>query len=226
MNNLEQKYAGYGHHLTDGNGNIITIVKHFIEIQTMNRTAVGASNLGPNGEHNPGLDFLEYHREQFLKNESKFNTDVFGAQVDPFMTYCGPSEFVLEGHTHPDLGVFFSGPDKTSGAARAASSPTAIFVCDPVRRQCLAAVGKDFARAEVIMYSQRKAVATAATQDRITERRPDKRLPPPMDEIVRLTSQCIQYYGFKGNVKIRTSLTGKTVMKTRLAFPKKKGGEQ
>lgn len=123
MNVYEQKLYGMGHFLIDDDGNVITIISHIIEIQTMNRNPVGASNLGPNGEYNPGLDFLEYHREEFLRNETKFNTDAFGYQVDPFLKLCGPSEFVLEGHTHPDLGVFYSGTDKVSGAARAASSP-------------------------------------------------------------------------------------------------------
>ena len=137
-----------GHFLVDDDGNVITIISHIIEIQTMNRNPVGASNLGPNGEYNPGLDFLEYHREEFLRNESKFNTDAFGYQVDPFLKLCGPSEFVLEGHTHPDLGVFYSGTDKVSGAARAASSPVCIFVCDPIRKKMLGSIGKDFAEAD------------------------------------------------------------------------------
>ena len=42
MNIKEQKYTGYGHFLIDENDNTIVIVKHFIEIQTMNRTSVGS----------------------------------------------------------------------------------------------------------------------------------------------------------------------------------------
>ena len=157
MNVNEQKLYGMGHILIDENGDPITIISHIIEIQTMNRNPVGASNLGPNGEYNPGLDFLEYHREEFLRNEAKFNTDAFGHQVDPFLKLCGPSEFVLEGHTHPDLGVFYSGTDKVSGAARAASSPVCIFVCDPIRKKMLGSIGKDFAEAEIIVFSRGSA---------------------------------------------------------------------
>ena len=60
-NRKEQKYNGYGHFLDGGDGNVIIVVSHFIEVLTMNRSAVHASNLGPGGEPNPGLDFLEYY---------------------------------------------------------------------------------------------------------------------------------------------------------------------
>lgn len=212
MNVSEQKYAGYGHYLMDENGHIITIVKHFIEIQTMNRNAVGASNLGPNGEYNPGLDFLEYHREEFLRTEAKYNTDAFGYQVDPFLKLCGPSEFVLEGHTHPDLGVFYSGTDKTSGAARAASSPVCIFVCDPIRKKMLGSIGKDFSEAEVIAYSRE-----SNSQDNFCE---DKRLIPPTDEIVRLTSQCLRTRGYAGDIRLHTRIDGMGCLKIKLVIPK------
>lgn len=212
MNANEQKYAGYGHYLMDESGHIITIVKHFIEIQTMNRNAVGASNLGPNGEYNPGLDFLEYHREEFLRTEAKYNTDAFGYQVDPFLKLCGPSEFVLEGHTHPDLGVFYSGTDKVSGAARAASSPVCIFVCDPIRKKMLGSIGKDFAEAEVIVYSH-----VGNAREDYSE---DKRLLPPTDEIVRLTGQCLRTRGYTGDIRFLTRIDGKGCLKIKLVIPK------
>lgn len=216
MNAKEQKYAGYGHYMVDENGHNITIVKHFIEIQTMNRNAMGASNLGPNGEYNHGLDFLEYHREEFLRTEAKYNTDAFGYPVDPFLKLCGPSEFVLEGHTHPDLGVFYSGTDRTSGSARAATSPVCIFVCDPIRKKMLGSIGKDFAEAEIIIYSRNKAVKEEALCE-------DQRLIPPTDEIVCLVSQCLQTRGFSGNMRMGTRIDGKGCLKIKLVIPKNGG---
>ena len=216
MNAKEQKYAGYGHYMVDENGHNITIVKHFIEIQTMNRNAVGACNLGPNGEYNHGLDFLEYHREEFLRTESKYNTDAFGYPVDPFLKLCGPSEFVLEGHTHPDLGVFYSGTDRTSGSARAATSPVCIFVCDPIRKKMLGSIGKDFVEAEIIVYSRNKAVK----EEQLCE---DKRLIPPTNEIVRLTSQCLRTRGYFGDISLRTRIDGKGCLKIKLVIPKNGG---
>ncbi len=211
MNAYEQKFMGMGHFLIDDDGNIITIISHIIEIQTMNRNPIGASNLGPNGEANHGLDFLEYHRNEFLRNEAKFNTDAFGCQVDPFLELCGPSEFVLEGHTHPDLGVFYSGTDKVSGAARAASSPVCIFVCDPIRMKMLGSIGKDFAEAEIIVYSH----GTAPREDFSI----DKRLIPPTDEIVRLAGQCLHTRGYFGNIRLRTRIDGRGCLKIKLVIP-------
>lgn len=212
MNQKEQKYVGYGHILVDVSKRAyVLVVKHYIEIQTMNRTTVGASNLGPNGEYNPGLDFLEYHREEFLKMEAKYNTDAYGYVVDPFMRLCKNSEFVTEGHTHPDLGVFFSGQDRVSGAARAATSPICIFVCDPVRKTMLGAIGKDFEAAEVIVYERFQA---SEMMDESTF------LETPADEIARLASTCLRTHGFDGVMQIYPKLDGRMCMKLRLVVPK------
>lgn len=219
MNVFEQKLCGLGHFMVDEDGNFITVVTHFIQIPTINRGPVGASNLGPGGSYNPGLDFLEYYREEFVKNEAKFNTDAFGYQVDPFLKLCGPSEFVLEGHTHPDLGVFYSSTDKVSGAARAASSPVCVFVCDPIRKKMLGSIGKDFAEAEIIVFARS---AGAAPQEDLSK---DKRLIPPTDEIVRLASQCLHTRGYFGDIKLCTRIKdGRGCLKIKLVIPKAERG--
>lgn len=218
MNAKEQKLAGYGHFLIDEDDHILVIVKHFIEIQTMNRTAVGAANLGPNGETNPGLDFLQYHSEEFLATEAKYNTDAYGGLVDPFLKLCGGSEFVLEGHTHPDLGVFYSAADRESGAARAASSPVCIFVCDPIRKKMLGSVGSSFEDAEVIVYDRGGASPDTETWQ--------ERPLPPADEIAQLASQCFRMRGCLGNMRLYTRLDGKLCMKLKLIVPKVKRGKR
>lgn len=215
MNAKEQKYIGYGHFLTGEDGHRITVVKHFIEIQTMNRDAVGASNLGPNGENNPGLDFLAYHREEFLKTEAEYNTDAFGGQVDPFLALCGPSEFVLEGHTHPDLGVFYSGTDRASGAARAASAPVCVFVCDPVRKTMLGSVGRELKQAEVVVYARAERGSEDAGEA--------PRALHPVDEIARLASRCLRERGYGGKMTLRDRLGGKKCLKLKLVIPRGRG---
>lgn len=212
MNASEQKFAGYGHFLRDETGNMITVVSHFIEIQTMNRNAVGASNLGPNGEQNPGLDFLAYHREEFQKAEAKYNTDAFDCQVDPFLKLCGASEFVLEGHTHPDLGVFYSGTDRESGAARAASAPVCIFVCDPVRKKMLGSIGKDFAAAEILVFSRGVSSPEGSARSRCAG--------TPADEIIRLVRQCLASGRYTGDVRVRSRADGRNCLKLKLMIPK------
>lgn len=213
MNVNEQKIQGYGPtFLTDEEGHSLTVVAHFIEIPTNNRSATSAGNLGINGERNPGLDILEYKREEYLKGEYDFNTDADGFQVNPFLKLAGPSEFNLEGHSHPGLGVFFSGPDKASGSARASSSPVCIFVCDPIRKKMLAAVGKDFAEAEIIVLSRGKVPHEGLSED--------KRLIPPTDEIVRLSGQCLRTHGYSGDIRYRTRINGKGCLKIKLVIPK------
>lgn len=215
MNLKEQKYTGYGHYMVDEDGYVIIIVKHFIEIQTMNRNAVGASNLGPNGENNPGLDFLEYHREEFMKNEVKCNMDAFGFEVDPFLEICGGSEFVLEGHSHPDLGTFYSQTDRVSGSARAASLPVCIFVCDPVRKEMLGSIGRTFADAEVIVYNRDEmGVSEKVVFSQVH----------PVDEIAKFASQCLRTRGCSGYTRVYTRWDGRACMKLKLIIPKSKGG--
>ena len=213
MNVNELKLQGYGQtFLLDDECHTLTIVAHFIEVPTNNRSATSAGNLGVNGENNPGLDILEYKRKEYLKGEYDFNIDEYGHQINPFLKFGGPSKFILEGHTHPNLGVFFSGPDKESGAARAASSPVCIFVCDPIRKKMLAAIGKSFAEAEIIVYSR-----GTTPQEDLSE---DKGLIPPTDEIARLASQCLRLHGYTGDIRFRTRIDGRGCLKIKLVIPK------
>ena len=214
MNLFEQKFTGYGHFLKDENGNTIIIVSHFIQIHTMNRNAVSASNLGPNGEYNHGLDFLEYYREEFYAYEAKFNTDASGFTVDPFIEICGKSEFVLEGHTHPDLGTFYSHDDRTSGSARAAAAPICIFVCDPIRREMLGSIGKDFEEAEIIVYSRREESACSEEYPSIAGNDPE--------ELVKAASQCLRMPGHTGKVRYYTRFDGKNCLKVKIIISEDK----
>ncbi len=215
MNAKEQKYTGYGHYLMDENGHVTVIVKHLIEIQTMNRSPVSASNLGPNGEYNPGLDFLAYHREEFLRTEDRYNTDAWGHPVDPFLSLCGPSEFVLEGHTHPDLGVFYSRTDQVSGAARAASLPVCIFVCDPIRREMLGSIGRNFEEAEVIVYAR----------DRDFQEQAGVQPASPVEEAIGLASRWIRNSGCAGTVRFRNRMGGRGCLTIKLVLPPPKGSD-
>ena len=144
--------------------------------------------------------------------------------VDPFLEY-GPSEYCLEGHTHPDLGVFWSGTDRSSGEARAAKAPVCIFVCDPIRRQMLASIGKNFENAQVIVCRRtEKAAAKEALHPAETE-------PPmtefPVDALMELASRCLRMDGAKGAVRC---VTGKlrrcTKVRVALTIPGKPKGEE
>lgn len=220
-NRKEQKYNGYGHFLDGGDGNVIIVVSHFIEVLTMNRSAVHASNLGPGGEPNPGLDFLEYYREEFLSSEKEYNKDADGCLEDPFLDICGSSEFVLEGHTHPDLGVFWSLQDRKTGAARAASSPVCIFVCDPVRREILGCVGKTFEEAEVIFYNRdNKQNTDTFFPEPAQETAQETAHRIHVNELVYQAQQCISLRGCSGRIQCHTGILGDLKVSIKLKVPK------
>lgn len=206
MNRLEQKYAGYGHFFVDDRGRAQIVISHFIQIPTMNRGSVSAENLGPNGEANPGLDFLAYYREEFMQHEKECNTDSYGKTVDPFLKRYGSSEFVLEGHTHPDLGVFWSRIDRVSGAARAATAPICIFVCDPIRRQMLGCVGKDFAPAQIIVYERQKGNLSKNSLG---------------NELMNMLWEWLEQKNAQGELHCKNHLGGRTSLKIKLVLDEK-----
>lgn len=213
MNHNEKKFIGMGHFLMGEKDTVNVVVSHFIEVYSTNRTPVSAACLGPNGEGGASLDLLEYHREEFLRYEKQYNQDAAGNVVDPFLKRCGQSECVLDGHTHPDLGVFFSGPDKANGTARAATVPMCIFVCDPVRGEMLGCVGRTFESAEVIAYDlvppELPAVEEAAAV-----------IPGDvLGELMRQANGCLRLPGVTGNVRSRTRMDGNVRVKIDMVFP-------
>jgi len=201
MNMKEQKYLGYGHIMRSHSGAYIFIVKHFIQIHTKNRARMAASNLGPNGEYNPGLDFLEYYREELIQYEFQYNTDSYGFEVDPFLNICGHSQYIVEGHTHPDLSAFFSNTDMVSGRGRMASGPVCIFVCDPVRKEIVASVRKDFLNAEVIVFEKNKAVKNVRrNKDSVITGNTEVEI-DPIEKLVCYASECLSRLGINGKMK-------------------------
>ena len=234
MNVKEQKFIGLGHFFDGGDDSVNIVVSHFIQVFTTNRTSVSAGNLGPDGEYNPGLDFLEYYRNEYLEYEKKCNTDAFGKQVDPFLDY-GTSEFVLEGHTHPDLGVFWSSTDKESGRARAGKKPVCIFVCDPVRKQMLGCVGSGFENAKVVVCKRQQTVNNIPEGN---EKAPDSEkvqdssikdenitvLPKKsFDELCVIAGAYLTEHGYTGKLKCRKNFKGEKVISFKMTAKEKKG---
>lgn len=224
MNRNEKKFVGLGHFLDGGEGAVNIVVSHFIEIPTTNRSEVSASNIGPDGEANPGMKFLTYNREEFQRYEKRYNLDAWGAEVDPFLGLCGTSEYVLNCHTHPNLGVFFSGPDKINGAARAASTPVCNFVCDPIQGEMLGCVGKDFEDARIVVYDRIPLEAPQAEPQPGETR--DSRTGGCIGELMRLANNALRVPGITGNVKSRTRLDGKVRVKIDLVLPKHRRKER
>ena len=152
---------------------------------------------------------LAAFREEFFRTEKQFNTDAYGCEVDPFLELCGRSEFVMECHTHPDLGVFWSAADRRSGSHRAGNKPLCIFVCDPVRGEMLCSMGRSFEDAQVLVYE--RAAQSAESSD----------LPlSPAGELTRLAGACLRTRGYEGSLRMHATLRGRTCLKLRLVMPK------
>ncbi|MEN6595121.1 MAG: hypothetical protein ABFC31_09305 [Clostridiaceae bacterium] len=149
VNYYEQQYQGMGHFYVSETGKLNIIISHVLYIYSADRGRTHAAVI--RGADTSFLDLLASERAIYNQFEAQFNRDEAGRELDPFLRE-GASEVVLFGHTHPDLGVFFSGPDRNSSYA-AMNFPAVTFVCDPIRKQMKAMVGIEEADARVLVFS-------------------------------------------------------------------------
>ncbi len=211
-NRFEQKFCGYGHFLRNEHGHILIIVKHFIEIQTFNGNTDRKTSRNTS-QKNPGMEYFDYCREEFLKTEVAYNTDAYGKEIDPFLSYCGPSELVLMGHTLPDHGVYYSEHDITGGSESTVPSyPVCSFVCDPIQKRMISCIGESYDEAEIIVLSR--------AEPHGDEYSDDDRLIPPTDEIVRLANRCLHNDGYSGSIRLRERIDGRADLSIDLVIPK------
>ncbi len=145
----EQIYQGMGHIFVDGVKRII-VISHFLYIYAAERTRTSACIL--NGMYDSMMHRIEYERSIYNKNEVNYNHTKDGFEFDPFVERYGISEAILYGHTHPNLGCFFSGPDRKSGFATE-DLPAVTFVADPIRKDMKAGVGRELRDAQILAYS-------------------------------------------------------------------------
>lgn len=146
-NAYEQLYQGMGHYFCNVDGNYILIVSHFLYIYAAHRSPTSACI--SNGEYDSMMRRIEYEREVFCGNEVRYNRTSTGKVFNPWADH--GSEVDIYGHTHPDIGVFFSSDDKGSGYATP-TKPAAIFVADPIRKQLKARVGINQEEAQVVVF--------------------------------------------------------------------------
>ena len=146
-NVYEQLYQGMGHYFRNVDGNYILIVSHFLYIYAAHRSPTSACI--SNGEYDSMMRRIEYEREIFCSNEARYNRTFAGKVFDPWANH--GSEVDIYGHTHPDIGVFFSSDDKGSGYATPAK-PAAIFVADPIRKQLKSRVGVHQEEAQIVVF--------------------------------------------------------------------------
>lgn len=146
-NVYEQLYQGMGHYFRNVDGKYILIVSHFLYIYAAHRSPTSACI--SNGEYDSMMRRIEYERKIYCGNEVGCNRTSTGKVFNPWAGM--GSEVDIYGHTHPDIGVFFSSDDKGSGYATP-SKPAAIFVADPIRKQLKARVGINQEESQILVF--------------------------------------------------------------------------
>lgn len=210
-NAFEQLYQGMGYCFLNGNRGRIVVVTHFLYIYAAERSPISAC-VSSNGIHDSMMNRLEYERKIYCQNEARYNRTPEGNLYNPFVRKYGLSNVNLYGHTHPDIGVFFSHDDRNSGYATP-DYPAAIFVADPIRKQLKAIVGVEQENAQVIVCNYVSVKNEEAKNKDILfpNRKPKEEL------IIELGKNCNElldpFYGTKGNYAVNATLTGKEHIK-------------
>ena len=148
-NQDEQQFRGIGHYFIDKRGAASVVVTNIQYIYSASRGKTYAKVI-------EGLDTSMYDRLneelKIINNRSCFNENKKGFKLDPFVQY-GDKESVLLGHTHPNLGAWFSGVD-LEGHSAPKGTPRVSLVCDPHRLEMSAIVGAQKSRAQVLLYRE------------------------------------------------------------------------
>lgn len=239
INKDEQIYQGMGHILMDGNKRII-VVSHFLYIYAARRSSVEAGILGDNADSI--MTRIEYERNLYVKNEMSCNRKKDGTFYDPIVEIAGPSEAVIYGHTHPNLGCFFSPPDRRSGFATP-DLPAVTFVADPIRKEMKAGVGMELKDAQIMVFSYESEPKSVKTDFKtyeakrtvgveVSEAGTERAVRNPQsikaDELIsQISRDCSELmnpmYGAKGKFTSRTTVTGAQKIKMEITWkPEKK----
>lgn len=145
---MEQQFQGMGHAFQK-DGSLTVVISHVLHQYSASR-APGHVAAVERPEDIAMAKCLAMERELYQKYERRCNC-VDGKQRDPFLD-CGSSKLILFGHTHPDLGAFFSTEDHDVHRATE-NFPAVSLVCDPIRREWKAMVGVDHEPAVVTLFS-------------------------------------------------------------------------
>lgn len=202
----ELQYIGLGHSFIDSNGSIQPVVTRIIPIYSASRGPTHAKAISEGND--AILDVLENERNIQNQLESEYNTDENGYTIDPFLNY-GPSKVVLFGHTHPDLGCFFSSVDHRSNYSTP-SSPIVTFVCDPIRKDMKAMVGIGCEPMKIVACRPKLAISAPAAQHASAHR--EYSVEDLWQRISTIANMLLQQAGVNGNFDCHHDRHGRTYM--------------
>ncbi len=225
----EQLYQGMGHIIMDGQRRII-VISHFLYIYASERNGTSA-HFTKGKTDNFGLR-LESERSIYTCNEKECNRRPDGLVYDPLLELAGLSEAVLYGHTHPNLGVFFSEPDRGSGFATP-DLPAVTFVTDPIRKEMKAGVGIELRDANIFAFSYKeKSSENQKKKKIISENTP---IDSKSNAAKKAASEALltdmnksfnelvsSDHGAKGKFSIRTTIGGSKKVKVKMKIKPEK----
>ena len=218
VNIFEQQFQGVGH-IYDSNGSYTIIVSHFLYIYSASRGATHARIF--EDANDTMLSRLERERGIYNAHEVKYNKDRFGRPNDPFAAENNLSEVVLMGHTHPDLGCFFSPTDRGSNCATP-TIPVATFVCDPIRRDMKAMVGIKESSARIIVLRPSPGNKSCGKELDYY----GKTAPAEVSAVLLTVSRILEQPGYKGKCTCTISGKDPDVMELNVSIKRKaKRGE-
>lgn len=135
-NILESQFQGLGHIFRHRDSTTV-VVSHVLKIPSAS-CSFTHTTLIESPDDIPAFHAFDAEREHYRQYEARCN-QYSGKLFDPFLPF-GRSQLVVFGHTHPDLGCFFSSADHTVHRATE-DFPAVSLVCDPIRKEFKAMIG-------------------------------------------------------------------------------------
>ena len=153
-NELESQYFLEGYFFVDKRMYSTAVVTNVVTPFSASQNHA-AAELYSEGRTN-AYEIVE-QKEADIKKYASCGKDMeSGVALNPFFKDYGPPHRVGFGHTHPNIGVFFSGTDKTSVFA-AEGEPWVTMVADPRRCQLLVATGKALSPSRIVVFDTIKS---------------------------------------------------------------------
>lgn len=213
-NELESHYFLEGYFFTNKN-TTSTVVTNII---IPNSASQGKTFAQLYSKENNSYAFVEQKEAELIKYASKGRVNSTSSQINPFFERFGAPIRVGFGHTHPNIGVFFSSVDKTSVFA-AYGEPWITMVVDPRREELLAAVGADMKTANIVTFKQHNR--EPAHQNKSHNITTTKEVGENFIEFIKFIDAQISS-GCSAKIKISGKFPGKLRFKGKLNLPNRK----
>lgn len=223
-NELESQYFLEGYYFKDPSGRTTTVVSHVLTPGSVSRKHTFAQLYEEGGEN--VYKELEEQEKALAEHGGAGRDSLTGAQLNPMYDRYGPPVRVGFGHTHSNLGVFFSATDKTSVFAPP-GEPWVTMVVDPRRCEILVTTGKELEKSQLIIMGvkEKQPDRNQALPQEPVQSKPDQSKKVNFDfsssalpEIAAMINDFIKNNGLRFDFKINGKFPGR--MKLKGSFSK------